>query len=48
MKGRSHTGANVFSAVAVNNVFHIVDKVYSWHQIEVLLNSPQLQAAVTT
>ena len=46
MKGRSHIGANIFSAVAVNNMFHVVDKVYSWHQIELLLNSPQLQAAL--
>ena len=46
MKGRSHTGANVFSAVVVNNIFHVVDKVYSWHQLEQLLNSPQFQTAL--
>lgn len=46
MKGRSHTGANVFSAVVINNAFHVVDRVYSWHQLEQLLNSPQLHAAL--
>ena len=46
MKGRSHIGANIFSAVAVNNFFHVVDKVYSWHQLELLLNSPQLHVAL--
>lgn len=46
MKGHSHIGANIFSAVAVNNFFHVVDKVYSWPQLEQLLNSPQLHVAL--
>ncbi len=46
MKGRSHIGANVFSAVAINNFFHIVGKVYSWHQLEQLFNSSQLHVVL--
>lgn len=46
MKGRSHIGTNVFSAVVVNNIFHLVDRVYSWHQIVQLSSSPTLFAAL--
>jgi inner membrane protein len=46
MKGRSHIGANVFSAIVVNNFFHVVDKVYSWHQIVQISNSPALDTAL--
>ncbi len=46
MKGRSHIGANVFSAVAFNSFFHVVDRVYSWHQISQIINSPQLHTAL--
>jgi membrane-bound metal-dependent hydrolase YbcI (DUF457 family) len=46
MKGRSHIGANVFSAVVVNNFFHVIDNVYPWHQIVQLSNSTTLFAAL--
>ncbi len=46
MKGTSHIATNIFSAVAVNSYFHIVDKSYSWHQLIQLVGSPQLDGAL--
>lgn len=46
MKGTSHIATNIFSAVAVNSFFHIVDKSYSWHQLMQIISSPQLNVAL--
>jgi membrane-bound metal-dependent hydrolase YbcI (DUF457 family) len=46
VKGSSHIATNIFSAVAVNSFFHIVDKSYSWHQLMQLVGSPQLDVAL--
>ena len=46
MKGTSHIATNIFSAVAVNSFFHIVDKSYSWHQLMQLVDSPQFSGAL--
>jgi membrane-bound metal-dependent hydrolase YbcI (DUF457 family) len=46
MKGRSHIATNFFSAIAVNSIFHIVDKIYSWHQIIQIVTGPQFIPAL--
>ncbi len=46
MKGTSHIATNIFSAVAVNSFFYIVDKSYSWHQLMQIISSPQLNVAL--
>ncbi|MHB8595784.1 MAG: metal-dependent hydrolase [Ktedonobacteraceae bacterium] len=46
MKGRSHIATNFFSAVAANSIFHIVDKIYSWHQIIQIVTGPQFLPAL--
>src|SRR2546423_1312325 len=46
MKGRSHIAVNIFSAATVNNFFHIVDKIYSWRQLTLLIKGPHLLIAL--
>jgi membrane-bound metal-dependent hydrolase YbcI (DUF457 family) len=46
MKGTSHIATNIFSAVAANSFFHIVDQSYSWHQLIQLISGPQLNVAL--
>ncbi len=46
MNGRSHTAVNAFSALTLNSLFHTVGAAYTWHQLTVLITSPQLTQAL--
>src|SRR5712664_2618376 len=48
MNGKSHTVVNALSAIVVNDLFHTAGASYSWHQLAVLIVSPQLLDALNS
>ncbi len=46
MNGRSHTAVNACAALTLNSLFHTVGASYTWHELTMLVTSPQLMNAL--